>query len=702
MKWNKREVDSREVKRFGERYGVDTLSSAIFVRRGITDPDRVRYFFEDDLRYLHNPFLFDEMSDAVQRILQAVTEGERVMVFGDRDVDGITSTVVITEALVALGIDTKWAIPMGDEPYGLTRAVVDRCIADDVTLIVAVDCGTSNVDEIAYASASGIDTIVIDHHNPQDELPAATAIINPKLADGSYPFDGLCACALASKVRYALGFAQSDFFNQPLCLLNVRPGNESLIIDAIKIENMVEIARLCENVIPGVFDVEQSRLGRFLQGVGILVYDGAVQERLLKQAFPGSVQVEFADVAPEIWKAFPSLSGKSLLRLQSSSRLGRYGDEPSEIDVFLSVFTTFVSRKEAAILDDLVGCLDLVALGTLADMMPLVDENRILVKQGLRRMTENPRPGLRALIERQRLLGKTLVAQDVGWSLSPLINSTGRMGEPDVAVRLLLSQDPVERERLADTVVDLNRRRRELGDRAWASTLAQARESVDAHGGRFLLVSDQSIGRGITGILAGRLARHFNAPAAVISELDGRAVGSVRAVRGFMVTEFLSRFSDLLDDWGGHDAAGGFHLPVDRIDEFRRRVLETVPLVDIDDSVEAVVEIDAELPAGYLTPKLLEVVRVFAPFGQGNPPLIFCARSLSIVKVDPIGKGEEHLRLTLDGGQTKWPAIFWNSSDRLGRDFTIGDTVDVAFSFDVNYYQGSETPRMALVDVRRT
>ncbi|MCK4513669.1 MAG: DHH family phosphoesterase, partial [Spirochaetaceae bacterium] len=350
MKWSKRQVDPGLIKEFSARYKVDLLRAAIFVRRGLTDPEQLRFFFEDDLRFLHNPFLLDEMGDAVERILSAVSEGEKAHVFGDRDVDGVTSTVLMTDTLRNLGLDVSWTVPMGDAPYGLTREVVDECVAADVTLLVAVDCGTTNAKEIQYALDHGIDTIVVDHHNPQEERPPAVAIVNPKLPDSSYPFDGLCACALVSKVRYALGFAQSELYNQTICLLNVRPGNESLILDVIKMENLIEIERISENLMPGILDVEHSRLGDFLLGVQILIYDAPSQERLLRQAFGQNVDIHVIDVAPELWKRFPSLADKSLLRLRAQSRLARYGGgEPSEIDVFASLFQTFAQRKEEAL-----------------------------------------------------------------------------------------------------------------------------------------------------------------------------------------------------------------------------------------------------------------------------------------------------------------------------------------------------------------
>jgi single-stranded-DNA-specific exonuclease len=702
MKWDKKPIDSRRVKEFAERYSVDLLTAAIFVRREIDDPETVQFFLEEDLRFLHNPFLFEEMSDAVMRISQAESEGERVHVFGDRDVDGVTSTVLMVEALEAVGLETSWGVPMGDESYGITREMIDEIAGRDVTLLIAVDCGTSNVEEIAYASDIGIDTIIVDHHNPQENRPPAVAIINPKMPDETYPFQGLCACALVSKLRHALAFSRTDLFNEPICLLNAKPGNDSVILETVKLENMVEIDRITENLVPGIADVEHSRLGSFLRGLPLLVFDEPSQRRLLEEAFGKRVEINVLDVAPEIRAMFPAIGEKSLLRLRSESRLSRYtGEDPGETDVFLSLFTTWVSRREKAVLDDLVSSLDLVAMATLADMMPMLDENRILVTNGLRRMSTDPRQGLRELLERQRLLGKQLVAKDVGWSLAPLVNSGGRMGEPDRAVRLFLEQDAAVRRGLADALVELNDRRRKVGEGAWDLVQAQVWESLERHGQQLILVKHRDIHRGITGLLAGRLARQFDVPAVVISLLDEKAVGSVRTARGYVVTDFLSRCGDLLLDWGGHDQAGGFSLTPDRLPDLERRVAEVLAELPLAEGEEETVLVDAELPRDMLTLKLFDVISRFAPFGQENPMLSFLVRGLRLTEITFMGKEQNHLRLTLDSGSAKWPAVFWRAAERVGTEFRQGDEVDAVFSVGTNFYQGVEKPQLTIVDIRR-
>lgn len=703
MKWEKPQLAGDEVRELSSTYDIDLLSAAILTRRGVTDSEDLVYFLEDDPSYLHSPFLFDEMEDAVDRILMARSEGERVLVFGDRDVDGITSTVLMVRTLRELGIDVQWAVPMGDDPYGLTSAVVEKYAAEDVTLIVTVDCGTTNHREIDRAAELGVDTIVVDHHNPREVLPAAVAIINPKLSESPYPFSGLSGCGVASKLRWALQFAQTDFYKQPLVLLNARPGNDTVILEALKLENLVEIDRTSETLVPGVARASDARIVSFVEGHEVLAYDVPAQEQLIRQAFGDAVEVHLLDLAPKIWEHFPRLRDRSLLRMRDASRLARYAKtSPGELDVFRALFLAFVGASEPTVEQKYLEMVDLVALGTLADMMPLVNENRIIVRRGLERISSSPRPGLRKLLEKQNILGKTISSTDVGFQLSPVINATGRLGEPDKAVRLLLSEEGEDLSTLAETVVGLNTERRRIGEEAWEMVQVPARQSYEELEGRLVLVVERRIHRGVTGILAGRLARVFNAPAVVITENEGRGVGSIRSARGFGATAFLSDLSDLLDEWGGHNEAAGFSLSLDRIDSFVERAREEATRLELEADTEAAISVDAELPPKYLTPELEGVVKRFAPFGQANPPLRFMARGLTVQDVRFMGKEDQHLRFLVNAGDYRWPAVYWNAAERYQRDFRQDERVDLLFELQKNFYQNRETPQLHVLDVRRS
>jgi len=223
------------------------------------------------------------MSDAVERINAAVDSGESILIFGDRDVDGITATVLLQEALTEMGGQVQWMLPEGEETYGLSTKVIDRAADLGATLLVTVDCGVSNVSEVAYAAEKGIECIVIDHHNPPAELPAAVAVVDPKLP--GYPFRDLCGCAVAFKLEWALRFSRSSFFGAPVCLLNARPANETLMIEAVRLVNLVETDRVMENIVPGLVPFEKTRLAGFIDGDDVLVMDAGLHARLFTRAF---------------------------------------------------------------------------------------------------------------------------------------------------------------------------------------------------------------------------------------------------------------------------------------------------------------------------------------------------------------------------------------------------------------------------------
>ena len=702
MRWNKPPVDGVAVKSLAQRYDLDLLTAAVLVRRSVTEPAVLPYWLENDLRYLHDPFCFEDMPDVVERILRARDEGERVLVFGDRDVDGITSTAVMVDTLRGMGIDTSWQVPEGDGAYGLTIEVVERFAAEDGTLIITVDCGVTSTEEIGRALDLGIETIIVDHHNPTGELPPAVAAINPKIGD-SYPFDGLCACALAAKVRQALALGETELFGQEITLLNARPLNDTIMVEAVALEHGFEVDRVREALVSGVATLETSRLSTFLLGRTLVCYDLPLQQRLLQEALGPGVEIYMLDLAEQVRDLFPTMQEKSLLEMREGSRLARYASEPAEeIDVLLALYRAVVHERFPAIRESLASVLDLTAIATLADMMPIVDENRTLVRFGLDRINTQPRPGLATLLRVLGLADRAVVSRDIGWSIAPVINASGRMGTPSLAVELLLSRDAVEQERLAQEIRKLNVQRRRIGEDGWQSVLPRIEEALQTGQRKMIAVHVPAVHRGVTGIIAGRLSRRYNVPATVITSVGENAVGSIRSARGFMATDFLQQFEDILDKWGGHDQAAGFSLPEERMHDFGDRFQGLIPTLHLEDETEEEIAIDAELPARYLTPKLEELVARFEPYGQANPELRFLARNMVVEEVQIIGRDQRHVKLLLAGGGYKWPAVYWNAADRAARDFHRSDRVDIVFEFTRNHYNGNNTVQLVIVDLVRS
>ena len=704
----KKEIAPEMVREICTRFSCDALTASIFARRNITTGYDIQYFLEDDLRYLHSPFLLSGMEDAVDRIIAAREEGERVLIFGDRDVDGITSTTVLYRCLKDMGIDVSWRIPSGEDTYGLSLKAVEDFAADCGTLIITVDCGISNNVEIDRAVELGIDVIITDHHNPPENLPNATIIIDPKLPDDEYPFPSISGCAVAFKLASALRFAQNELYKQELCLLNVRPVNDAYTIDCLKIVNMTERSRLTEIITPGMVRIEDTRLMQFLRGQQILVWDADLQKKQLTKIFGSGIEFNMMDLRPEIATEIPSVRTASLLRIKEISKLLRYREgNQSEMDGFFNIFITYIQKKTATqdYQKKTQADLQLVMLAALADIMPLHNENRILVRQGLAALNGGEViSGLRELLARLNLLGKRITSTDISWNVVPVLNAAGRLGRSELAVELFLSETSLQRDAIAEQIIQLNKDRRQLGTDAWGYVEKQAYESFEKYNKKLVVVVEPRIHRGISGILAAQLVKVFEVPSIAITILeDGTAVGSVRSTRGFDVTPMLDSCGELFLNHGGHNYAAGFSLNKENLDALLQHFLEYTAVIELEDNQDTTLQTDAEIPHDYLTPNLLKTIDLFEPYGEGNPQLLFFSRKLKIVSADIIGKGEKkHLKLVLAGGKHKWPALFWNAAERLGRDFSLGDSIDVVYRLERNLFNGMETAQMIVQEVERS
>jgi single-stranded-DNA-specific exonuclease len=704
MNWIKKEIDKQQVKQFAARFNINTLAASIFLRRGITRAEDLLFYLEDDLRFLHNPFHFPDMEKVIERVNRAVKQGEKISVYGDRDVDGITSTVLIVDCLRSLGAEVEWNVPMGDDDYGLSFPDIDKVVEQGAVLLVTVDCGISNHKEVEYAFSKGIETIIIDHHNPQGELPGAFAVINPKCVEAGYPFRDLAGCGVVFKVDWALHFAKSEFYNREYCVLLVMPAHDSYSIECISLRNLVETGRFRESIVPGVVPLEKSGLFRFVAGRRVMVYNRDEQQKLLEKAFPGQAQaMELTDLRPDVQKRFPEFTNKSLLYIREHGSFSRYAAaSPGEIEVLKTLFSIAALEKAESEMCKCLKRLDLVTLGTIADMMPLVNENRIIVKRGLALMNTFERQGLRELLLKKNRHGKDISTWDIAWQISPLINASGRLGEPDKAIQLLLTSVEEEKQNLVEYLFSLNKKRKNMSDAVWEKILREAHASYDRTGGKGILIVSRTIHRGITGIIATRLVNTFKAPAVIITELPNRAVGSMRSIPGFKLQALLLEFESLFSDYGGHDFAAGFSMPLENIERFRELFYPVLEKVVLPEPAEERLDIDAEIPCTYLKPELFSIVRMFQPFGEGNPALLFLTKGVSVESCEVVGKKEQvHLKLLLNTGSFRFPAMIWNGVDLYKQRFNIGDKVDIVYRMRVNYFMNTETLQLIIQDIYR-
>ena len=541
--------------------GYSPLLAAMLHVRGLTDPAEARAFLESSESLLGDPLMLADMTHAVRRLQRAIDTRETVAVYGDYDVDGITSTCMLTDYLRSRGLTCELYIPDRlEEGYGVNRDAIAALHDKGVTLIITVDCGVTTVEEARFASTIGVDMIITDHHecrkaadSDEAELPEAIAVVDPKRPDCNYP-------------------------------------------------------------------------SRDLAGVGV---------------------------------AF-----KLLCALEGSAEpvLARYAD--------------------------------LVAVGTIADVMPLIGENRYIVKKGLEKLECDPRPGLRALIEEAGLSEKKVTATNIGFTLAPRLNASGRLGQVDSATTLLLTDSPRKATEYAVNLCQLNRDRQALETEIWR----EAKEMLgDTRPDTPIVLARENWHQGVIGIAASRLTEAYGVPAIMIC-LDGdRGKGSCRSCGGFNLFEALNECSEYLDGFGGHALAAGLTIQKENIDAFRAAIgeyyrthpAESVSTLDIDLCVDS-----AEL----LTMQCVEDLEKLEPCGTGNPRPQLALLGARIAELQPIGNGR-HLRLRFEKFGETYEAVYF-SHTLQSLDVRIGDYADAAFSPQINEFRGRRSVQLLLADLR--
>lgn len=705
--WFKKQILKTQVESVSKKYSLDPITASIMVRRGITSGRDILYYIEDDLRFQHSPFMFAAMEDAVDRILDAKEENEKVLIFGDRDVDGVTSTTVLYDCLSSMGIDVSYKLPGGDDAYGLSIQAVEEFAANYGSLIITVDCGISNNAEIAKAAELGLDVIVVDHHNAPETLPSPAIIIDPKTENSGYPFPDISGCAVVYKLVSAIRFSQSNWYKQDVTLLNVNKENSA--VECVKVRNLVPVSRLTQTIDQNTASLSDTNLPSYLQGQLLLAWDAKSLSQDLQSLFGDGAQFNLVDIREEAAKLFPKFASMTLTQLKGMSKMAKYGDhEPTEIGGFYNIFVTWVQKSLAKDFPSFAQAeekdLQLVALAALADIMPMKNENRIFVKNGLKSINSGRiRPGLRELMAELNLTGKRINSIDLSWVVVAHLNAAGRLGQPELAAKLFITDSQNERLETAKQIIELNAERKQLCVDAWNYAGIQAKASIPLHSNKLCVVIDERINRGVSGILAGRLVSTYNVPAMAVTIVDGIAIGSMRSCRDYDVTQFLNKMDDLFINHGGHNFAAGFSFKRERLAEFEERIKTLSSEIKLGDTKDTGGDIDAEIPAQYLTPALLDISDRFEPYGEENPQLLFMAKNIRVASGQRMGKGEKmHLKITVDCGKYKWPCIFWNEGERLGRDFNVGDRVDFIFRVERNVFNRIETPQINLVDIKKS
>lgn len=547
VNWRLTEVDETAAVDLASLIGVRKLTARILLSRGHAAPDTVGRFFTPRLGELRPPQGMADLQRALERLEQALRDRQTIGVFGDYDVDGVTTAAVLTVALRAFGATVIPRVASRGSGYGLPPEIVDGFADAGCRLVVTGDCGTSDFAALARARELGIDVVVIDHHQVPSGERVAFALINPHQRDDGFPFKGLASCGIAFYLMAAL-----------------------------------------------------------------------------------------------------------------RSRLGLAKFDPREL-------------------------LDLVALGTIADLVPLVEENRILVAAGLKVLATRKRPGVRALTELAQLSEATIAADEVSFRLTPRLNAAGRMGDAQLALELLLAADDARAAELAAQIDDVNRERQRIQEQVWAEALAAA--TIWQHAPA-IVVGQQGWHHGVVGIIAARLVDRFAKPVVVVGFDGVVGRGSARTTGGLNLHETLTVCAEHLGRHGGHAAAAGVSLHPDQMEGFRTAFLSEVER-RMGARGQATVFVDGIVDLAEVNVGLAEELGRLAPFGNGNAEPMLAITGLTTTDTRVVG--QKHLQLSLSCGGARGEAICFNMAEQ---DPGRGAAIDLLAVADLDVFRGNRRARL--------
>ncbi len=548
---------------------IPPLVVQILYNRGIFEPQDV-YSFLNGGYAINDPFLLPDMDAAVTEIFSAIKAQVPVVVYGDYDADGVTSTALMMQVLRQLGANVSAYIPNRfTEGYGLNKKTIAKIADSGAKLIVTVDCGIRSVAEVTHGNQLGMKFVITDHHllgvddSGIEILPPAVAVVNPKRRDSRYPFRDFAGVGVAFKLAQALNRRAAQNSKAPL---------------------------------------------------------------------------------------------------------------------------------------DETALLDLVALGTVADLVPLVRENRTLVQRGLSLLQSPRRPGIKALMAIAGATGKRITAETIGFVLGPRLNAAGRLKEGMLAYQLLATDDPIEAQQLAMRLNQINAERQFMTREFTDKSLAQFAddETLDA----LYLVTDTEFNPGVVGLVASRLTEMCYRPILVAQQGETHTRGSARSIPEFDITRALDQCADLLVKYGGHAAAAGFTVENEKLDAFRER-LTAIARQSFDvKRLQKSLPIDAEINLRGVRPDLVAAIEKIAPFGHGNPAPVFVSRNLTVRHHSLVGKEKTHLKMHLFDGKQVWDAIGFGLGKQWGAQATLPGVVDAVFSLEINRWGGQERLQLNLKDIR--
>lgn len=550
-------IDINQAEAYSEIFDIPLIVAKVLLNRGFTDAAEAKKFLDKDSDNFYSPLLLCDIDKAVERIKKAIATKEKVVVYGDYDVDGITSTALVVRYLRSEGVNADYYIPdRQNEGYGINMSAIDKIHKSGATLLISVDTGITAFEETLYAKKLGIDVIITDHHECKDVLPDAAAVINPKRNDCEYPFKDLA-------------------------------------------------------------------------GVGVA------------------------------FKLVCAVSGKS-----DKDILEKYAD--------------------------------IVALGTIADVVNLRDENRIIAARGIEKLSENPNTGLAAVISTLGLKQKWNSCAVASYSIAPRLNAAGRMSNAMIAVDLLLTEDAAEAQELA-IKLDEENKNRQREEKIIFEEAVEILSSRDISEKKVLVLAKRNWHHGIIGVVASRICEKYNKTCILISIEDDWCKSSGRSVEGFNLFDALGACSDILEKFGGHAYAAGFSIKAEYIDELDRRLNEFAKNIDEKEIVPKL-QIDSVITVDDINAATIRKTECLAPYGAGNKVPVFAIMNCRIIDVRTLSDGK-HCRILAESEKRIIESIAFGAGN-LADEYSVGDVVDLAGELNINLYNGQVRLQIILSGIR--
>lgn len=715
-KWVVKTPPAEIVDEIMRRLNVSRPAAAVLVNRGISSFKEAEIFLYPDLYNLTNPFLLSDIDKAIDRIRIAIDKKEKILVYGDRDVDGVTSISVMVRTLRSLGADPVWYIP-SDEGYGVHNEIIERYAKEGISLIITVDCGISAFNEVEYAKQFGIDFVITDHHElSSTAMPEAVAVVNPKRPDSKYPFIDLAGCSVSFKVSEALMLSFGKYYNEEMIAVEIDVTGHNLeiseihAIGAIKIKNGLIIDKFSaditnnENQDKEVFEKVMDFVGerRFIiQNAEINL---GFLNRYIKKYFNKHITNQSIDVLKLASQHYPSnINSISTLAAAMKLKTVQINNIIDKAYLVFEVFRRFDNISDLRMNFFKNSHLDVISLGTIADIMPLIDENRIMVKQGLQALNKSKKVGIQVLLERCINKNKVsdLSTKAVSWNITPILNAAGRRGRADLSAELLLTEDVHKANKLLDEIMQLNSERKELQAENLEKFLPLLKAQCDLENDKIFLVTATGLEHGVTGIIASQIMRQYKRPTILLIIEGEEAMGAARSVDGFDIVAALDKMKDILTKYGGHSRAAGLTMPVDKLEEFRSRLKEIGEKEISPELLVPTVEIDYELQMSEINFDLLNELSNMEPYGMGNPYPIFCLRKVKIKEHSKVGNNGDHLRLKIEKNHSgsSIAAVGWGLGS-IDDDLDEYTEVDIAVQLEINVWQDKQSIQFSIQDIR--